>query len=128
MEYRLDVVLHKYNFKTREDEAGSMKLNIHAGLDRHTQALKKTREPKVNIDLSSMVLSREKSKVFTQRQIHADTQWLICTKIHVHTDAYTYANRYRLVQMLSKKFMCICVNILIHKCTLRQKHMHTHSS
>jgi hypothetical protein len=36
MEYRLDEVLHNYNFKTREDEAGSIKVHIQAGLDSHT--------------------------------------------------------------------------------------------
>jgi hypothetical protein len=39
MEYRLDVVLHNYNFKTREDEAGSIKVHIQSGLDSHTQTL-----------------------------------------------------------------------------------------
>jgi hypothetical protein len=67
MEYRLDVVLHNYNFKTRENEAGSIKVHIQAGLDSHTQTLNKTREPQVNIDLSSMVLSRE-----NQKCIHRD--------------------------------------------------------
>jgi hypothetical protein len=62
MEYRLDVVLHKYNFKTREDEAVSIKVHIQAGLDSHTWTLNKTREHLVNIDLSSMVLSRENKK------------------------------------------------------------------
>jgi hypothetical protein len=39
MEYRFDVVLHNYNFKTREDEAGSIKVHIQSGLDSHTQTL-----------------------------------------------------------------------------------------
>jgi hypothetical protein len=44
MEYRFDVVLHNYNFKTREDEAASIKVHIQAGLHSHTRALNKTRE------------------------------------------------------------------------------------
>jgi hypothetical protein len=69
MDYRLDVVLHNYNFKTRENEAGSIKVHIQTGLDSHTWTL----EPQVNKDLSSMALSRE-NQVCTQRQIHTDTQ------------------------------------------------------
>jgi hypothetical protein len=79
MEYRLDEVLHNYNFKTREDEAGSIKVHIQAGLDSHTWTLKKPREPQVNIDLRdliSMALSRENQKC-VHRDKYIQTQWLI---------------------------------------------------
>jgi hypothetical protein len=113
MEYRLDVVLHNYNFKTREDEAGSIKVHIQAGLDSHTWTLKKPREPQVNIDLSSMALSRENQKcvhrdkyiqthnglyehklMCTQRCLHICKQMQISTnavtEVHVHMRDYTH--------------------------------------
>jgi hypothetical protein len=76
MEYRLGVVLHIYNFKTREDEAWSIKVHIQAGLDSHTWALNKTREPHVNRDLSSMALFRENQRC-AHRDKYIQTQWFI---------------------------------------------------
>jgi hypothetical protein len=94
MTYRLGVVLHIYNFKTKEDEAGSIKVHIQAELDSHTWALNKTREPQVNRDLSSMALSRENQKCehrdkYIQTHNGLYEQKFMCTQMltHMQTDA-----------------------------------------
>jgi hypothetical protein len=100
MEYRLDVVLHNYNFKTREDEVRSIKVHIHAGLDSHTQTLNKTKEPQVNIDLSSMVLSRE-----NQKCVHRDK--------YIQTQNGLYEHKF----MCTQKHLYICKQMQIkYKC------------
>jgi hypothetical protein len=130
MEYRLDVVLHNYNFKTREDDAGSIKVHIQAWLDSHTQILNKTRELQVNIDLSSMVLSRENQKCVhrdkyiqtqnglyehkfrcTQRRLHICKQMQISanavTDVHVHMCHYTHTEMYTEAKIYTHTFILI---------------------
>jgi hypothetical protein len=115
MEYRLDVVLHNCNFKAREDEAGSVKVRIQAGLHSHTLTLNKTREPQVNIDLRFHGCIWRKPKcahrdkyiqiykglyehkfMCTQRCLHICIQMQIntnaVTEVHVHMCDYTHIN------------------------------------
>jgi hypothetical protein len=107
MEYRLDEVLHNYNFKTREDEAGSIKVHIQAGLDSHTWTLKKPREPQVNIDLSSMALSRENQKC-------------------VHRDKYiqTHNGLYEHKLMCTQRCLHICKEMQISTNAVSEVHVH----